>query len=319
MNSEAERISYEQFGEERSIKCLDHGHVKLIDVMGDDATIVRAARNSIKGMGVKATSDDRALIRYLFRKWHTTPFESVVFTFEMKLPIFVARQLVRHRTQSLNELSARYSELPEEFYVPEEAAIQYQAEKNRQGRKDEALPNAREWQEHFRGEAIHDFENYRDRLNDGMARELARINLPLSTYTQWWTTLNLHNLFHMLGLRKDSHAQMECRVFADALGRFVELLLPHTWESFCDFRLNALTLSASDIEALRDLFFEGTPSHPIAPFGDHQPALINFARSFHVSTDAQKDYRPSGLPKWFKTKREHDEFLEKMARIFGPR
>jgi thymidylate synthase (FAD) len=234
-----------------AIKCLDHGHVKLVDVMGNDATIVAAARNSVDGLGVQLTSDERTLIRFLMRHRHTTPFEAVVFTVQMKIPIFVARQLVRHRTQSLNELSARYSELPEEYYVPLPENINLQADKNKQGRNDEVMEDADHYAKEFRNEAAEAFTYYQGRLADGMARELARINLPLSTYTQWWSTMSLHNAFHMLGLRKDAHAQFETRVFADAIGEIIRSFCPLAYEAFEDYRLNAMTFSATELKVLR--------------------------------------------------------------------
>lgn len=278
------------------IQCLDHGYVKLISHMGDDSTIVAAARNSIAGDNVKATSDDRALIRFLMRHRHTTPFEAVVITFEMQLPIFVARQLVRHRTQSLNEMSARYGEIPETFYVPEEKDIQYQADKNKQGRKDLVMENAEVHRDAFRDASLDAFGGYRNRLAGGMARELARINLPLSTYTKWWATMNLHNLFHLLGLRKDPHAQYETRVFADAMGEITHQLVPHAWEAFCDFRLNAMTLSASDIDTIREMVSRG---------------------EIHSMKPAAASDDPLGVANSFKTKRESQEFLTKFQRLFG--
>jgi thymidylate synthase (FAD) len=270
-------------------KVLDHGHVRLVDFMGNDATVVSAARNSISGLDVKATSDDRALIRYLMRKRHTTPFESVVFTFELKIPIFVARQLVRHRTQALNEMSARYSVLPEEYYVPLEEHIQYQAERNKQGRADQVMEDADRERRHFEYEASGAYEKYRCRIENGMARELARINLPLSMYTQWWSTLSLHNLLHMLSLRKDPHAQYEARVYADALSTYVEKLCPHSWEAFCDFRLNAMTFSTDELSSLRAVISTDFVSEVIR--------IIE-----------QKKHN-------FKTQREAQEFVDKLKRI----
>lgn len=278
------------------IQCLDHGYVKLIDRMGTDSTIVHAARNSIAGDAIKAISDERALIRYLMRMHHSTPFEAVVLTFEMQMPIFVARQLVRHRTQSLNEMSARYGEIPETFYVPEIEHIQYQAERNKQGRKDQVMEKAEMHRDAFRDGALESFQGYRRRLDDGMARELARINLPLSTYTKWWATMNLHNLFHLLGLRKDPHAQFETRVFADAMGEFTRQLFPFAWEAFCDFRLNAMTLTASDIDTIREMVATGA------------------LRSVNFGVEASEFVAPSAS---FKTKREHQEFLGKFERLFG--
>lgn len=272
------------------IKCLDHGYVKLVSFMGTDATIVQAARCSIAGNEVRAVSDDRALIRYLMRHSHTTPFEATAITFEVKQPIFIARQFVRQRTQSINEMSARYGVLPEEFYVPELEHIQYQAEKNKQGRKDQVMEGAEMHRDAFADAGSDAFAGYRRRLEDGMARELARIGLPLSTYTKWWTTMNLHNLFHMLRLRLDSHAQFEARVFAEAMATIAKQLFPLAYEAFEDFKLNAITLTADDIAVLREL---------------RQNAWIF------------SDDPPQWLPERFKTKRECDEFTAKIQRIFG--
>lgn len=281
------------------IPVLDHGYVKLIDCMGDDKTIVQAARCSIAGDNVKAVSDDRGLIRYLMRHRHTTPFETVMITVEMKLPIFVARQFVRHRTQALNEMSARYGELPEEFYVPEIEHINYQAEKNKQGRKDEVMKDAEMHRDAFRDAGSDSFVGYRRRLEYGMARELARINLPLSTYTKWWSTLSLHNLFHMLGLRLDSHAQYEARAYAEPLAEIAKTICPLAWEAFSDFRLNAMSLSASDIATLKELMY----------------LLSKDLSKAGIAPLAALDEHFGGTVKSFKTKREHEEFLDKAKRL----
>lgn len=282
-------------------KALDHGSVKLIDFMGNDQTIVNAARCSIAGQNIKAVSDNRALIRYLMRHHHTTPFETVVITVEMELPIVIARQYVRHRTQALNEMSARYGELPEVFYVPEIENINYQADKNKQGRKDAVLPNAELHREAFRHEASDAFASYHRRLGDGMARELARINLPLSTYTKWWSTISLHNLFHMLGLRLDSHAQFEAQAYAKPLAEIANTLCPLAWEAFEDFRLNAMTLSASDVDTLKELLVLVTR--------DNEKAGISPIESL-----IEAGLGPKG-EKSFKTKREHEEFLVKAGKL----
>lgn len=237
------------------VKILDHGFVQLVDVMGDDQAIVDAARLSVAGENVKAVQTNYALIRYLLRNRHTTPFEMVEFKFRCKMPIFVARQWVRHRTASLNEMSARYSELPAEFYVPEQEDIQRQATKNKQGREDDSsLPNSLYHQNIFREEAEKAFDHYQHRLTDGMAREIARNNLPLSTYTMWVWKMDLHNLFHFLSLRAHSHAQMEIRVYAEAMCEIVKAYCPIAYEAFEDFRLNAMHLTRLDKLALRAVF-----------------------------------------------------------------
>jgi len=185
---------------------------------------------------------------------NTSPFEQAVITLDIKLPIFVARQLVRHRTQSLNELSGRYSELPEEFYVPDRAQICYQATDNKQGRSG-PLPEDEAWQlqKQLHEEAEESFASYHQFLEAGVSRETARINLPLSTYTQWCTTMNLHNLLHMLALRLDPHAQWECRMYAEAIARIVKDWVPITWEAFEDFVLEAETFSKQELMVVRTI------------------------------------------------------------------
>jgi thymidylate synthase (FAD) len=233
-----------------TIKVFDSGFVRLVDVMGDDKAIVEAARLSVAGEAVKAVQSDKGLIRYLLRNWHTTPFEMVEFKFHMKMPIFVARQMVRHRTASINEMSARYSVLPEDFYVPEQEDIQKQATKNKQGRSGETLGGSENWQADFDDEATKAFRNYSFRLDGGMARELARINLPLSAYTEWYFKLDLHNLMHLIQLRSDPHAQLEIRKYAEAISTFVAAQCPIAYEAFEDFRLNSMTLTGVDLAAL---------------------------------------------------------------------
>jgi len=233
------------------IPVLDHGFVRLVDVMGDDRAIVQAARVSFDGKG---RSDDRALIRYLVRHGHTSPLEHAVIKLEMKLPIFVARQLVRHRTQSINEVSARYTELPGERYVPSRDQLRAQSTANRQGRGellDELV--AEEWtrQAVEVGGRVDDL--YRAGLDAGLSRELARTVLPVSTYTRWVSTMNAHNLLHLLRLRLDEHAQWEVRQYAEAIARIVADWLPLTWEAFTDYRIEAATLSRAEVAALRDV------------------------------------------------------------------
>lgn len=232
------------------IDVLDHGHIELLDYMGNDKRIVDAARVSIAGKGVRAVQEDRGLIRYLLRNRHTTPFEMVTFTFGVKAPIFVARQWVRHRMSSTNEMSARYSELPEEFYVPEVKDIQLQATANKQGRSGEVAESAETIQYDCRVKGQSAFSLYRTHLQDGVARELARINLPLSTYTQWFWKIDLHNLFHFLRLRLDAHAQYEIRVYAEAMAELIKPIVPLAWEAFEDFQLHAMTFSRQEVAIL---------------------------------------------------------------------
>jgi len=274
------------------IKCLDQGFVQLVDVMGDDDAIVDAARVSISGENVRAVSENRGLIRYLMRHRHTTPLEMVEFKFRCKMPIFVARQWIRHRTASVNEMSGRYSEMPHEFYVPELEDIQLQAGKNKQGRDDSVMDNPDYWRDDFANEARASFDLYQDRIDAGMARELARANLPLSTYTQWIWKIDLHNLFHFLALRLHPHAQKEIRVFGEAMAGLIKPVVPLAYEAFEDYRLNGCFLTANDVLALQDLIS--------APYPNNESILAVSA-------------------KHFPTKREHSEFVDKWHAILKPR
>jgi thymidylate synthase (FAD) len=238
---------------------LDHGYVELVDVMGNDQAIVEAARQSIAGANVRPVSEDRGLIRYLMRNRHTTPFEMVELKFRAKMPIFVARQWVRHRTASINEMSARYSELPEEYYVPRQENIKLQATKNKQGRASEEMGNSASHRHAFAVGATASFADYQCRLDEGMARELARINLPLSAYTEWYWKIDLHNLFGFLSLRMHEHSQYEIRVYAEAMAEMVKPIVPLAWEAFEDYRLGGMFLSRCDIEALKVCFLGEEP------------------------------------------------------------
>ena len=242
---------------------LDHGFLRLVDYMGDDAAIVQAARVSY-GKGTKATREDRGLIRYLMRHRHTTPFEMCEIKIHVKLPIFVARQWIRHRTANVNEYSARYSVLDREFYVPEPAKLAAQSSANRQGRGGVLPPEeAQEVLRLLREDSERNYSNYLRLLNQddagqpldprktGLARELARIGLSINTYTQWYWKTDLHNLLNFLQLRADSHAQYEIRAYAHFLLNIVQRWVPLTYEAFLEYRLNALTLSATAVELLR--------------------------------------------------------------------
>ena len=236
---------------------LDHGFVSLVDYMGSDEDIERAARVSY-GYGTRSTSQTRGLIRYLRRHHHTTPSEMVEFKFHCVMPIFVARQWVRHRTASVNELSARYSLMPLLFYRPEADQFALQSHSNRQGREGGAATAV------YR-EAIRRWEELRTQsggayawmLEEDVARELARIDLPLSTYTQWYWKIDLHNLLHFLSLRADPHAQYEIRAYADALCDIVGKWLPQVWEAFEDYRLSGASISGPGLGVLRDLIEDG--------------------------------------------------------------
>jgi len=238
----------------KRIDCLDKGFVRLIDVMGDDAAIVQAARVSY-GSGTKKVLEDRGLIRYLLRHAHTTPFEMVEFKFHVKLPIFVARQWIRHRTANVNEYSGRYSEMKYEFYTPNPNDIRPQSVLNKQGRSEETLPDgiAEQAANAFKAGQDEAYAQYQEFLEQGIAREIARINLPVSNYTEWYWKIDLHNLFHFLRLRIDSHAQYEIRVFAEAIAELVKPFVPHAWEAFEDYVLNAHRMTAPELKVLKHL------------------------------------------------------------------
>lgn len=230
---------------------LDQGFVRVVDYMGDDAAIVQAARVSY-GPGTRAVSEDRQLIRYLMRHRHTSPFEMCELKLHVKLPIFVARQWIRHRMAGVNEVSARYSVLKDEFYLPDPPSVAKQSTDNKQGRGEELPGDAARWViEVLEESATSAFDDYRKLLDAGVARELARAALPLSTYTEWYWKIDLHNLLHFLALRMDSHAQLEIRAYADIIAGIVEAWVPATWGAFKDYRLTAHTLSGPAIGVVR--------------------------------------------------------------------
>ncbi len=244
---------------------LDHGFVRVIDYMGDDAAIVQAARVSY-GRGTRSARDDRGLVRYLMRHRHTTPFEMCELKLHVKLPIFVARQWIRHRTANVNEYSARYSILDREFYLPAPEHIAVQSSSNRQGRGDALhTRDAERVLALLRRDAMQTYETYEALLNDAgdgepvdpdapqLARELARMDLTLNYYTQWYWKVDLHNLLHFLSLRKDPHAQYEIRVYADVIGDLVARWVPHAWEAFEDYRLGSASFSREELDILRKL------------------------------------------------------------------
>lgn len=238
----------------KEYKCLDKGFVRLVDVMGDDNSIVQAARVSY-GKGTKTLREDRALIRYLMRHSHTSPFEMVELKFHVKLPIFVARQWIRHRTANVNEYSGRYSEMRDEFYLPEPNQIHSQSSDNKQGRSDEELPenmvvDILQKMKNLQQSSYVDYLYY---LDNNLARELARINLPLSTYTEWYWKIDLHNLFHFLKLRMDAHAQYEIRVYADTIAEIVKQILPIAYEAFEDYELHAIRFNRNELNVIGDI------------------------------------------------------------------
>ena len=238
----------------KEFPCLDKGFVRLIDVMGDDNAIVQAARVSY-GSGTKKVHEDRGLIRYLMRHLHTTPFEMVEFKFHMKLPIFVARQWIRHRTANVNEYSGRYSEMKDEFYVPATEQIRAQSAINKQGRADESFApeESDRVRSMMRTTQEHLYSEYQELLDTSLAREIARINLPVSNYTEWYWKIDLHNLFHFLRLRIDSHAQYEIRVYGEAMAQIVKAAVPLAYEAFEDYILNSQKFSHQELGVIKSL------------------------------------------------------------------
>jgi thymidylate synthase (FAD) len=256
---ELEEILYEP------IPVLDHGFVRVIDYMGDDSAVVQAARVSY-GKGTKAVREDRGLIRYLLRHRHTTPFEMCEIKYHVKLPVFVARQWIRHRTANVNEYSARYSILDREFYIPSAENLAAQSLSNRQGRGDVLQgAEAEEALSILKQDAAACYDHYEHLLNEGpdgaprdpsrqgLARELARMNLPLNIYTQWYWKVDLHNLLHFLSLRADPHAQYEIRVYAEAMLETVRRWVPLTYEAFSDYVEGSLHLSKGALAVVKKL------------------------------------------------------------------
>jgi len=256
---ELEKILYDL------IPVLDHGFIRVIDYMGDDGSIVQAARVSY-GKGTKKVSTDEGLIRYLMRHRHSTPFEMCEIKYHIKLPIFIARQWIRHRTANVNEYSARYSILDKEFYVPAKEQLATQSESNRQGRGNVLGDSqANEVLKILKDDATRTYSNYEIMLNerfdgtvidekkDGLARELARMNLTLNTYTQWYWKTDLLNLLNFLFLRSDDHAQYEIRVYADKMLETAKKWVPITYEAFMDYRVGAAEISSKGIKVIKDL------------------------------------------------------------------
>ncbi len=237
----------------KTIQCLDKGFVRLIDYMGDDNAIVQSARVSY-GDGTKSINEDRGLIRYLMRHFHTTPFEMVEIKFHCKLPIFIARQWIRHRTANVNEYSGRYSIMKEEFYVPSLENVNFQSKSNKQGRDTDeniSLNTKENVIQQIVEEQKKSYSNYENFLEQDIAREIARINLPLSLYTEWYWKIDLHNLFHFLRLRLDSHSQYEIRVYANAIAEITKQIVPIAYESFEDYILNSEKFSHNELKILK--------------------------------------------------------------------
>jgi thymidylate synthase (FAD) len=256
---ELEKVLYE------AIPVLDHGFIRVIDYMGDDSSIVQSARVSY-GKGTKKVSTDEGLIRYLMRHWHSTPFEMCEIKYHVKLPIFIARQWIRHRTANVNEYSARYSILDKEFYIPAKEQLSAQSTNNRQGRGDLITgQQADEVLKILKDDAVRTYDNYEKMLNErfdgtvidekksGLARELARMNLTLNSYTQWYWKTDLLNLMNFLFLRGDSHAQYEIRVYAEKMLDTVKKWVPITHAAFLDYRVGAAHLSSKGLKIVKSM------------------------------------------------------------------
>ena len=248
----------------KEFRCLDKGFVRLIDYMGNDDSIVQAARVSY-GSGTKKVHEDRGLIRYLMRHQHTTPFEMVEFKFHVKLPIFVARQWIRHRTANVNEYSGRYSEMKDEFYTPEEQHLRKQSTTNKQGRSEEGFETneAQTILSTLNGIADNAYNQYEALLEKGVAREIARIVLPVSNYTEWYWKIDLHNLFHFLRLRLDAHAQYEIRVYAEAMAQIVQQIVPVAYEAFEDYMLHSAKFSRLELLTLKKMLNGEKPTEDL--------------------------------------------------------
>ncbi|MEX0877618.1 MAG: FAD-dependent thymidylate synthase [Candidatus Spechtbacterales bacterium] len=272
----------------RPIKCLDHGFVYLVDYMGNDDAVTEAARVSY-GKGTEKISNNKGLIRYLRRHDHTTPSEMVEFKFHCKMPIFVARQWIRHRTASVNEYSGRYSIMSNEFYMPDANFFAKQSTGNKQGRGEELTPEQKaRVSELLKEDYERSYAHYEEFISEDfdLARELARVGLSVANYTQWYWKIDLHNLMHFLRLRMDSHAQYEIRVFANAMARIVEDAVPVSFGAFKDYQLNATKLTGPEKEII------ATNSWPM----DRETvAQIVFER--------------------LNNKRETNEFLEKLSEL----
>jgi thymidylate synthase (FAD) len=261
VSPELEKVLYQPFN------MLDHGFVRVVDYMGNDDSVVQAARVSY-GAGTKKVNADRALINYLIAHRHTTPFEMCEIKFHIKLPIFVARQWIRHRTASVNEYSARYSIMEDEFYIPRGEHLSAQSKVNHQGRDENRILNIQEQKkvlEILKHDSANSYQHYLEMINqdangnvidndnEGLARELARMNLPLNCYTQWYWKIDLHNLLHFLHLRADSHAQYEIRVYAEVMLDLVKKWVPHSYDAFIKNHRNGKTLSAPALKVIKKI------------------------------------------------------------------
>lgn len=261
VSPELEKVLYQPF------EVLDHGFVRVVDYMGNDSAVVQAARVSY-GQGTKKVNADKALINYLIAHRHTTPLEMCEIKFHIKLPVFIARQWIRHRTASVNEYSARYSIMEDEFYIPKAQNLSAQSKVNHQGRDETKVLNEDEQRrvlEILKKDSEKSYEHYLEMINqdkegnvidegkEGLARELARMNLPVNCYTQWYWKIDLHNLLHFLNLRADSHAQYEIRIYAEAMLDLVKKWVPHTYEAFMKHQKLGKNLSGPAFEVIKKI------------------------------------------------------------------
>ena len=270
----------------RPTKCLDYGFVYLADYMGTDIAVVDAARVSY-GQGTKSVNTAENLIRYLRRHVHTSPSEMVEVKFHCKMPIFVARQWVRHRTANINEYSGRYSEMVDQFYLPEPAAIKKQAVDNKQGRGEDLSEEEKQRvREILSAGYRRQYADYQELLKMGVARELARIPLPVANYTEWYWKIDFHNLMHFLRLRLDAHAQYEIRVYGEAMARIVQDAFPMSFRAFEDYQLHALSFSRLELKILS-------------------------AYQWPMSIEKASHVIPESMP----NKREQEEFVAKLGRL----
>ena len=278
----------------RYVPVLDHGFVGLVDYMGSDDAVVQAARVSY-GSGTKAINSDRGLVRYLMRHEHTTPFEMCEVKFHIKLPIFVMRQLVRHRTASMNEYSARYSVMTDEFYIPELEQIQPQSKNNKQGREEGAwdFQRKRDVQHAFQRSFFNAYKEYEGLLgkDDGLTRELSRSVLPVGGYTECYWKANLKNFLHMARLRMDPHAQWEIQEFARAMYELVKPLFPETCAAFEDYSVNAVKISGPEIPLLKRLINRSVWESLVEDYRSEE----NIARHFGLSARELKEFKTKWL------------------------
>jgi thymidylate synthase (FAD) len=277
---------------DQEIPVLDKGFVRLVDYMGGDERIVQAARVSY-GTGTKSYRQDRGLIHYLLKNEHTSPFEQVQLTFHCKMPIFVARQWVRHRTARLNEISGRYSIMKDEFYLPDSHQMRTQSADNKQARSEEQLEAglSHSMIEEMRTDQERLYAHYEGMIEAGLAREIARTNLPLSLYTEWYWQIDLHNLLHFLRLRMDPHAQFEIRAFAEAMARCARAVAPLAFEAFEEHTLGAVKFSKAECSALVAML-EGRPialeGKPLAAF----ESKIAKMRAAHPAEEVEEPALP---------------------------